>query len=406
MSTEKRYCKLLMVTRENNNKYYEMICEDGNNVTINYGRVELTKTTYVTSINEWDSIYKSKVKKGYKDVTHLVSVEVQEVVDDKPAKLKKIAEAKVDTFVSLMKKYTDNLVTATYSVKCENVSQAQIDEAQSIIDALTKLDKKKQQDVINDNLIQLYTTIPRKMSKVNLFLMPNIDLEKAFIQEQDNLDAMASQVAMATGSGDTKKEKKTKKDEQSILDVMGLTMTEIKSHKDLDYLVKQINSGSGYSRQRIEAIFEVNKPAENTRFDNWMKDQKNNSTRILIHGTRCTSVIPILEQGLKIRPNGNFQYSGKAYGDGNYFSEVVSKSINYTGHDNDKILLVYEVHTGNPFTYNGWYSGNDFSLNYTELHKRGFDSTYVKAGNGLANSEIIAYKEQQDKIRYIIWLKN
>lgn len=412
-NTTKKYCKLVMVTEENNNKFYEMICEDGSNITINYGRLFLTNTTYTKPAHEWDKIYNSKVKKGYQDVSHLVSVQVQEVVNDKPATLKKIADAKVELFINLMKRYTDNLVTKTYSVKCDNVSQAQIDEAQRLIDVITKIDNKDTK-TLNANLLKLYATIPRYMSNVKNHLLQDIkldkysikeretDLTKMIVQEQDNLDAMASQVTMFTGKDNTKKETKTKTKEQTLLDVMGLTMKEIKASKDLDYLVKQINNG----RNRIEGIFEVDKGAENNRFDSWMQNQKNKSTRILIHGTRCTSVIPILEQGLKIRPTGNFQYSGKAYGDGNYFSEVVTKSLNYTGYDNDKILLVYEVHTGNPYKYNGWYNGNDFSLNYKELSKRGFDSTYVKAGNGLANSEIIAYREEQDRIKYIIWLKN
>ena len=397
-TTSKRYCKLLMVTKDNNNKYYEMICEDGKSITINYGRVELTKTTYTKPINEWESIYKSKTKKGYSDVTHLVSVDVQEVEDDTPTKLKKIDDAKVDFFINLMKKYTDNLVTKTYSVKCDNVSEKQIEEAQSIIDELTKLDKKDV-DTLNEKLLKLYTIIPRYMSNVKHHLLPNIDLDAAFVQEQDNLDAMASQVKMYSGK-DTKKKKDIKsKTEQSLLDIMGLKMKEVKATQELDYLMKQIKGG----RNRVEAIFEIDKEAENKRFDTWIGNQKNKSTRILIHGTRCTSVIPILEQGLKIRPVGNFQFSGKAYGDGNYFSEVVSKSMGYTGYDNDKILLVYEVHTGNPFTYDGYYRGNSFNLNYKELSSRGYDSTYV---NGLSNSEIIAYKEEQDRIKYIIWLKN
>jgi len=109
-----------------------------------------------------------------------------------------------------------------------------------------------------------------------------------------------------------------------------------------------------------------------------------------------------MEQGLKIRPSGNFTYSGKVYGNGNYFSEVATKSLNYTGSDSDKVLLIYEVITGKPFVYNGWYKGNSFELTYEELKKRGFDSTYVTAGNGLLNSEIIVYKENMQKLRYIL----
>ena len=44
------------------------------------------------------------------------------------------------------------------------------------------------------------------MKNVRNNILPNIDIKKALIQEQDNLDAMASQVKMYSGK-DTKKKK-------------------------------------------------------------------------------------------------------------------------------------------------------------------------------------------------------
>lgn len=398
--SKSRYVKLIMVTSDNNNKYYEMT-HDGvsPNFDVKYGRVESTAVTGSYAISEWDKKYKEKVKKGYKDVTEYVTTEV--VAASNPATLGKITETKVEQFMSLMKQYTDGLVAKTYSVKATSVTQKQVDDAQAILTTLKKMTKGSADYMLESNklLTELYTTIPRRMSNVRDYLLPAIKLEDILQDEQDNLDAMASQVSMVTDS--KKPSKKTKKEVKTILDVLGISMKQYAGcPKELEYLIKQV------SGRKVEAIFEVNKPHEDTYFDKWMGKQKNKQTRILIHGTKCTSVIPILEIGLKIRPAGNFQFSGKVYGDGNYFSEVVSKSMNYTGYDKDKVLLVYEVHTGNPFIYDGWYKGNSFSLNYKELQDRGFDSTYVKAGGGLLNSEIIAYKEEQNRIKYIIWLKD
>lgn len=391
-----------MVTGENNNKYYEMSWDGKSpNFTVKYGRVESTETVLSYPINQWNKKYTEKVNKGYKDVTEFVTTEV--VNSAEPAALGKITENKVEEFMSLMKKYTDNLVSATYSVKATSVTQAQVDTAQDYINDLLALNQKSKTFEVDANLllVQLYTVIPRKMAKVQHHLLPQITFDKTMVQEQDNLDAMASQVSMVTDDkADAKAKKKVKKEVKTILDVLGITMSESKITQEIEYLTKQVTN------QKIAAVFQVNKPAEDAYFQKWLDTQKNKQTRILIHGTKCTSVIPILEIGLKIRPAGNFQFSGKVYGDGNYFSEVVNKSLNYTGYDKDKVLLVYEVHTGNPFIYDGWYKGNSFSLNYKELQARGFDSTYVKAGGGLLNSEIIAYKEQQNRIKYIIWLKN
>ena len=393
-----KFVKMVMVTDSNNNKYYEMVW-DGKSPTfdVKYGRVESTAVTTSYPIDQWNKKYTEKINKGYKDVTAFVSTEVT-TAEPTTSTLAQIAESKVNEFITLMKKYTDHLVSTTYSVKAISVTQAQVDTAQRCIDKLKKLPKKATQQVVNELLLELYTTIPRRMSNTKEHLLPSIKLEDILQDEQDNLDAMASQVAQ-NAPKPTKKSKKDLKQGKTLLDVLGLTMTEGKVNRNIEYLVKQLTG------RKIEAIFDVNKPAEDAIFDKWLAQQKNKKTSYLLHGTKCTSVIPILEIGLKIRPQGNFQFSGKVYGDGNYFSEVCAKSLNYTGYDKDMVLLVYEVHTGNPFVYNGWYNGNSFSLNYKELSTRGFDSTYVKAGNGLANSEIICYKEEQCRIKHIIWLK-
>lgn len=393
-----RYAKLIMVTADNRNKYYEMTWNGGTSFTAKYGRVESTSTSVTYPYSKWAQKYNEKVNKGYKDVTDLVTVDVQPIVTQKET-LVDIKDKIVNQFLTLMKKYTDNLVSTTYSVKAEAVSQKQVDKAQGIIDELNKMDAKMVK-AVNDKLVELYTVIPRYMSHVTHYLLPNIRLNKHMEQEQDNLDAMAAQVSLIKPQS-SKKEKSEKKAAQTLLDKLGIKMMKECSGvpKEIEYLIKQQHG------RKVNTIFELNKPAEDDVFDRWLKKQKDKTTRILIHGTRCSSVIPILEIGLKIRPAGNFQFSGKAYGDGNYFSEHMQKSLGYTGADSDKIILVYEVHTGNPFVYNGWFNGNNFSLTYGELSKRGFDSTFVKAGNGLLNSEIIAYKEEQCRIKYIIWLK-
>lgn len=396
MSNNTKYCKLIMVTGENNNKYYELIYSGvGNSITVNYGRVESTKTTITKSLGDWDKIVREKVNKGYKDVTELHSVAVKKDSTDQQASYTKIEDNKVEEFITLMRKYTNNLVNDTYSVKAVNVSQKQLDEAQKEINEINKLTTSASVDTakVNSLLLSLYTIIPRKMYNVKSHLIPSIKLENILQQEQDNLDAMASQVAIIKPK--TKITKKTK----NFLDVLGITMSQAKKYPEIDYLLKQQHG------RKVEAIFEVNKPTEDVNYNEWIKDKKNKSSKYLIHGTKCTSVIPILEQGLKIRPTGNFQFSGKAYGNGNYFSEVMQKSLGYTGGSTDKVLLVYEVHTGNPFVYDGWYRGNSFPLDLKNLSERGFDSTYVKAGNGLLNSEIIAYSEKQNHLKFIIWLK-
>jgi len=392
-----KYAKLLFVSDQNNNKFYLMEEKNGQ-LHIEYGRVESSSTKLTKPISEWDKIYNSKVKKGYKDVT-AYAAETTVITDDSKGDTKLVGTGmmKVDEFMSLMQRYTDGLVKQTYSVTAKQVTQQQVDDAQKVLTDLMSMKNSKEAD-INTKLIELYTIIPRRMSKVQYHILPSIKLEDILDKEQDNLDAMASQVAMQNKTAP--KTQKVTPSQQTILDAIGITMKECKDiPKEIEYLTKQC------TRNKIEAVFEVNSPVEDKIYNEWLSKQNDKTSRILIHGTRNSSVIPILKTRLQIRPQGNFQFSGKVYGNGNYFSEVVSKSLNYTGYDNDKVLLVYEVHTGNPHVYNGWYTGSSFTLDYKNLKERGYDSTYVKAGNGLLNSEIIVYTENQNRIKYIIWLK-
>lgn len=417
-----KYKKLIMVAvggkgAAQSNKYYTMdYSGSGSTFTVKYGRVESTETVLQKSISEWDSIYRSKVAKGYKDVTDFVSVVEEDTKKQAatPTTLTDTGDVKVDEFLKLMQAYTSNLVSTTYSVKAVNVSQKQVDAAQAHIDTISKLSKAKKLDeaAINEALMELYVTIPRRMSDVRQNILPNITLDKVLQQEQDNLDAMASQVKQLEDekeAASVKKDvKKIKKETKTVLDVLGIEnmkhvdASDKQVQKDIGYLLSQNYGGRA---SKIEAIYSLNKPLEDKNIKEWMATRKDQTTKILIHGTRCASVLPILQTSLQIRPAGNFQFSGKAYGDGNYFSETMVKSLGYTGYDKDIVILVYEVHTGNPFTYSGWYNGNSFPLTLKELTSRGFDSTFVSAGNGLLNSEIIAYSEKQNRLKYLIWLK-
>jgi len=380
----KKYSKLIMVTGENNNKYYEMEWDGiSPNFNVKYGRVESTVQTATYPSHQWDKKYREKVNKGYKDITHTVQVKVVPVAQ-KEVELSKVKEQKVQRFLDLMQKYTKGLVSQTYTVKSQDVTQEQVDNAQGFIDKLKKC-KKSDTTGINNLLLELYMEIPRRMAHVQDYLLPLINIDNVIQQEQDNLDAMASQVKMY--NKETKQDKEEKLvEEKTILDLLGVKkMKEINGSKEIDYLTKQITG------KKVQAIFEVEKTSEDKRFDDWLSKQENKRTKYVYHGTKCTSVIPILEQGLKIRPSGNFQFSGKAYGNGNYFSEQFATSLGYTdGHrTGDSVMLIYEVHTGKE-------SKSSFH-DYKSCKAAGYDSF---EGGWLR----VAYREEQARIKYIIWL--
>lgn len=74
---------LIMVTSNNNNKYYNLF-PDGDKLRVEYGRVDATKTTTYYPISKFESQVKSKLKKGYKDVTDLKKDLVEEISQSSP----------------------------------------------------------------------------------------------------------------------------------------------------------------------------------------------------------------------------------------------------------------------------------------------------------------------------------
>jgi poly [ADP-ribose] polymerase len=391
--TNYRFCRLVMTTEDNHNKYYEMQ-ETSECIQVKYGRVDSSCIEITKPLYQWNSLIKSKLKKGYKDVTEFVAV-----VKDSNNVTNNIVYTQelYDIFLKKMMDYRDGLVSTTYSVKATQVTRRQLEQAQLYINDLAQVGEDYNTQHVNDLLLKLYIVIPRYMRKVQDYLLPNISLNKLVEQEQDKLDALASQVIE-----DVNSDIETCNDVpiiNTIASTLNITIDVVKDYpEDIKYITKQLGN-------RIKGLFKVDVPKHKDKFNQYVGNFKHDfDSRHLIHGTRCSSVIPIIEQGLKIRPSGNFSFSGKAYGEGIYFSEVTSKSLGYTGYDNDKVLLIYKVFVGNPYVYKGWYRGNDFELTYDQLKQRGYDSTFVEAGNGLLNSEIIVYREEQCYLEYIVWL--
>ncbi len=143
-----RYNKLVFISENNNNKFYIMEEKNGQ-LHIEYGRIDHTSTKLTKSMGEWESILRSKIKKGYKDVTDLVTEKVIDTPDSNDITvLSKLDEVKVNTFLDLMQKYTNGLVTNTYSVTYKNVTIKQIKTAQSILDELGKIDKTNEKLIL------------------------------------------------------------------------------------------------------------------------------------------------------------------------------------------------------------------------------------------------------------------
>ncbi|MEK6829128.1 MAG: ADP-ribose polymerase, partial [Nanoarchaeota archaeon] len=203
-----RYAKLIHVSVDNgktvqSNKVYIMEEQANGQIKCVYGRVGANMTTVFKGSNEWNSIYNQKTssRKGYVDKT-----DESVIKDVKSSGIKDIAEAEVQKLFDDLMDYANKSIGANYKITQDEVTQKQVESAQAIIDEAAKISKSnstKSSKVaqINEKLLQLYTTIPRKMKNVKDFLLNDTDFTieqiKDFIaNEQSILDTMAGQVMM------------------------------------------------------------------------------------------------------------------------------------------------------------------------------------------------------------------
>ena len=172
-TSSRRAAKLIMVSPNNNNKYYEMHENENGTFTVNYGRVGSRASVATYQMAQWDSKYREKVNKGYKDQTHLFAE--SEETTDKPKKDRTfdgISCAQVRDLMKTLMGYSNKSIQRNYTISADKVTRQQVEEAQSLLDQLVTLTKTSIDiHFFNKMLIDLFQVIPRRMSDVRTHLL-------------------------------------------------------------------------------------------------------------------------------------------------------------------------------------------------------------------------------------------
>jgi poly [ADP-ribose] polymerase len=121
----------------------------------------------------------------------------------------------------------------------------------------------------------------------------------------------------------------------------------------------------------------------------------------LWHGTRIGNILSILSKGMIIPPSNQSHCTGRMFGDGLYFSDQSTKSLNYAygywgggSSSNNCFMFLVDVAMGKHYT------PSSYGYNFP---KKGYDSTFAKGGkSGVQNNEMIVYKTYQASPRFLI----
>lgn len=402
-----RIVKMVCVTAENNNKFYNLIQQDDSTWRAEWGRVGSSPSIKMYSMHEWDKTYKAKLKRGYRDVTDLVSVAKEDASDDEIA----IQNAKpsVSELISFLQSAAKGTIKKNYTVAVADVTEKQVNAAQVMLDTLIALSQKQSLDrqEINKALLEMYSIIPRRMANTRKFLIQDGEtkdkFQKLLSHEQDLLDVMAGQVQT--------QQPKAKKGESLDLDDYGI---EIDEASDADK--KRIAKETDLDLTKVARIFTVRHNKTAKAYESKLTTSSSSKEMLLYHGSRNENWWSILNNGLKIRP-ANAIHTGSMFGDGIYWANKARKSIGYTslsgsywasGSSNKAYLALFRVNVGKTwdlFAGGKRYSSEHSRLNNSKVHTAGYDSVYAKGGADLRNDEYIVYEEGRATIQYLIELR-
>lgn len=407
---------------ENNNKFYNISELPGGKFEIHFGRVGTDGRKIQDDMSNWDSTLRSKLRKGYEDVT--ANSTITRITGSTGADLGTL-KPKIKNLLELLHKYAKETFAINYTVEATDVSELLVQQAQDIIDKInSKLKLNANVPEINALLISLYKKIPRKIRNVQESLIPPITdktiLDKAndkMIIEQGLIDVVKSQIVSSAAIALDPPIKQSKA--LTYLDQLGLDIDEISASEE-----KMLKDMLEETSHKYLNAYKVTNFKTQKAFDAEIANAKNKTTKLLFHGSNTQNWLGILKSGLVLHKSS----SAGLFNSGIYFADRAQKSLNYiTGgmyskssadaaksSVTDNWLAIFEVHLGNAFGYNDLIKieGTRQSIDLAQyVPKNGYDSFFGEKGLSggrykLVNNEYIVYNEHKCTIKYLVHINH
>lgn len=418
---------LVCVTSNNNNKFYRILPDsDQQGFTVEYGRIGAPsfRTDHYPIDMYWRK-FDEKLRKGYVDQTSLVKAAVAQTSGEDG--FKAIADKNVNELVKALRKYASETIKANYTIASNAITQEMLDKAKHLIDALNgAIDSfdgttGSWKSNFNDLLMQLFKTIPRKMNKVNDYLLASLDKAEAakiIDREQKLYDVLLAnfqtQQASANSSTSSPSQSSSGSPTETILEKFGLECELVEDTAKID----EIKSRLGQVAPKLKRIFVVVNKKTQDKYAAFMSQFPGCQTKLFFHGSRNENFWNILKNGLLLNPKA--AVTGKMLGRGLYFAPQAAKSLNYTSLQgsywsggNSKIgyMAVFAVAIDPKNCYNVASSSEIstcYGMTWDKLQKTQPGATYVYAHGGpgkyLRADELCIYREDQCTIRYLVEL--
>lgn len=433
MSATKTCTLIMFDTKLNCNKFYDMTLDASGQIIAKYGRVGQSgqKKIYSGGESKFNSLFKAKIKKGYREAElegksdsdssitikgNAIDVALEQIVyDDDESKelIKRIASANIHNIVgntNITYDEKDGLFKTPLGIVKKNAvlkAMGFLDEIKNILDknVLSAKDEERL-DYLNTEYFYL---IPNKVknAREKRFLVYS---EENWKKQKHVCTSLLDTLELLEELKSGKKELKEEAEKNDLPKIFDVNIKHIKDKAILDGIInmyeKSKNDMHGHrvKNSKVLNVYRVSLGSQQKAFEKAEKEIGN--VHLLWHGTRVANALSIMSKGLLMPKVSPGQKAGAMFGDGLYFANQSSKSLQYcdglfwaSGTDvKDKIyMFLASVAVGK------------YQVPKSSLEKRlkqGYDSFWAKAGkSGVRNDEIIVFKPEQVRLDYLLEIK-
>jgi poly [ADP-ribose] polymerase len=402
---------------ENSNKFYNLWLYEDGTIESENGRVGVTTVRNplpkLNGERDFERQLKSKIKKGYTKLKTIASTNAPQTVEVN--NLQEIAHKQIQVAEPELQKLIDRLVAANvhkitsstqitynastglFSTPLGIVTLEAITDARNLLVEIKKYIKDK--DHGNKALFkvagQYLRLIPQNVGmKLDTRI---IFADDAALQKQsDLLDSLESSYQALSSA--PAPDKKDSAPEEKVFEV---SLDLVEDGKEIDRINKffRQTSQSQHVSSRLK-IKQVYKLCLAQMAEAFKEGSKCGNIQELWHGTKKANLLSILKSGLRVAPPSTAAIAGKMFGNGIYFSDQSTKSLNYAygywdgKYEKDCFMLLNQVAMGKSYTPSGPSHA---------LPKPGYDSTFAVGGkSGVANNEMIVYEDNRVNITHLV----
>jgi poly [ADP-ribose] polymerase len=414
---------VLTDAKANNNKFWEVTIDETGNVSTRNGRVGTKGTSRKLGNGEalMNRKIREKERKGYKKIDIVGSQESSNATGAKLASAAEDQIAKGDAVVAeLVRELARmnrhqllmasggqmdlDLDTGIISTPIGVVTADNIDQARKILTKLEPFVAAEDFDDRNfiDALEQYLMLVPQKVGSRQGWHRSVLPEMKSLTEQGALLDQMEGSIATAEQRVKDAAKNVDGAPVEKIFDVSLKLSEDPKLRKKVEAFYQKGRKTMHASHRLTPArIFDISLGQMDRDFAE--DGEKVGGRMDLWHGTRAHNLLSILKSGLIIpKSSGSIHVTGRMFGDGLYFSDQSTKSLNYAygywdgGRQDDKCyMFLADVAMGRP-----WHPDRTGS---NVKPPKGYDSVFARGGQDrVMNNEMIVYRTSQARMKYLV----